>query len=53
MNNLNYIDEDDLLLERPNIREKCNIRSNEGMQEYLNLYNTYNNLLIQFLMQEY
>ena len=53
MKQLNYIEEEDLLLERPNLREKCNIRSNEGMQEYLNLYNTYNNLLIQFLMQEY
>lgn len=53
MKKLNYIEEDDLLLERPNIREKCNIRSDEGMQEYLILYNTYNNLLIQFLMKEY
>lgn len=53
MKQLNYINEEDLLLERPDIREKCNIRSDEGMQEYLNLYNTYNNLLIQFFMKEY
>ena len=53
MTNLNYINEEDLLLERPDIREKCNIRTDNGMQEYLNLYNAYNNLLIQFLMDEY
>lgn len=53
MTNLNYVNEEDLLLERPDIREKCNIRTDNGMQEYLNLYNAYNNLLIQFLMDEY
>ena len=53
MKKLNYITEEDLLLERPDIREKCNIRTDNGMQEYLNLYNVYNNLLIQFLMNEY
>ena len=53
MKMINYIDEEELLIERPNIREECNIKSNEGMQEYLNLYNIYNNLLIQFLMKEY
>lgn len=53
MNKLNYIDESTLLLERPNIRENCKIKTDDEMTEYLILYNTYNNLLIQFLMKEF
>lgn len=49
----NYIDEEFLLLERPNIREELGIRSDAEMREYLHLYNTYNNLLIQYAMKQY
>lgn len=49
----NYIDEEFLLLERPNIREELGIRSDAEMREYLKLYNTYNNLLIQYAMKQY
>ncbi len=53
MNKLNYVDEEYLLLERPNIREECNIRTDEDMKNYLTVYNVYNNLLIQFLCKKY
>ncbi len=53
MNNKNYIDEDFLLLERPNIREELGIKSDAEMREYLQLYNTYKDLLIQYAMKQY
>ena len=49
----NYIDEEYLLLERPNIREEAKISNDEDMQKYLQMYNTYNNLLIQYVSQKY
>lgn len=53
MNKNNFIDEEYLLLERPNIREECNIKNNEEMNNYLAVYNVYSNLLIQFLIKKY
>ncbi len=53
MNKVNFIDEEFLLLERPNIRQECNIKSDAEMNGYLILYNVYNNLLIQFMMKKY
>ena len=53
MNKVNFIDEEFLLLERPNIRQECNIKSDLEMNNYLILYNVYNNLLIQFMIQKY
>ena len=47
MNINNFIDEEYLLLERPNIR------SDEEMENYIIAYNVYSNLLIQFLMKKY
>ena len=49
----NFIDEEFLLLERPNIRSECHITSDLEMQNYLALYNTYSNLLIQFMIKKY
>lgn len=53
MNKNNFIDEEYLLLERPNIREECNIKNNEEMNNYLAVYNVYSDLLIQFLIKKY
>lgn len=53
MNKNNFIDEEYLLLERPNIREECNIKSDEEMNNYIISYNVYSNLLIQFLIKKY
>lgn len=53
MSKNNFIDEEYLLLERPNIRKECNIKSNEEMNNYLAIYNVYNNLLIQFMIKKY
>ncbi len=53
MNKMNYVDETFLLLERPNIREECNINSEEEMNKYLIAYNTYNELLIKFLIKKF
>lgn len=53
MKKINYVDEDFLLLERPNIREECNINNDDEMNNYLNVYNSYNDLLIQFLSKKY
>lgn len=53
MNINNFIDEEYLLLERPNIREECNIKNDEEMESYIIAYNVYSNLLIQFLMKKY
>jgi len=53
MNDLNIIDENFLLLERPNLRMECNISDSNIMNNYLILYSVYNILLIQFLMKEY
>lgn len=49
----NFIDEEYLLLERPKIREECNIKADEEMRNYLIAYNVYSNLLIQFVMKKY
>ena len=49
----NYIDEEHLLLERPNIRVECNIQNDENMQKYIMAYNAYNNLLVQYFMKNY
>ena len=53
MEHTNFIDEDFLLLERPNIRKECNIKSEEEMNKYLIAYNTYSSLLVQFFMKKY
>lgn len=53
MRNDNFIDEEYLLLERPNIREECDIKSDKEMDNYIILYNVYSNLLLQFLMKKY
>lgn len=53
MKNDNFVDEEYLLLERPNIREELNIHTDEEMQNYLALYNAYNNLLVQYMMKKY
>ena len=53
MKKLNFIDEEFLLIERPNIRKECKIKTDEEMANYLIAYNTYNNLLIQFLKKKY
>lgn len=53
MSKSNFIDEEFLLLERPNIREECNIQTEEEMNNYLAIYNVYNNLLIQFLIKKF
>lgn len=53
MNLENYIDEEYLLLERPNIKNECNIKNNEEMNNYLIAYNVYNNLLIQFIIKKF
>lgn len=49
----NYIDEEYLLLERPNIREEVGIASDEDMDKYLKMYNAYNNLLIPYIGKKY
>ena len=49
----NFIDEEYLLLERPNIKEECKIKSDEEMNNYIIVYNVYSNLLIQFLIKKY
>lgn len=53
MNKENFISEELLLLERPNIRMECKINSDDEMNNYLKVYNTYNDLLIQFFMKQY
>ncbi len=53
MSRLNFIDEEFLSIERPNIRKECNIKSDVEMANYLIAYNTYSNLLIQFLNKKY
>ena len=53
MNKMNFVDEELLLLERPNIRKECNIKSDEEMKKYLLIYSVYNKLLIEFLIEKY
>ena len=53
MNKMNFVDEELLLLERPNIRKECNIKSDEEMKKYLLIYSVYNKLLVEFLIEKY
>lgn len=53
MNNLNKIYKEDILLERPNLINECNINTDDEMSEYLALYNVYNNFLIQYIMKKF
>ena len=53
MNKMNFVDEELLLLERPNIRKECNIKSDEEMKNYLLIYSVYNKLLVEFLIEKY
>lgn len=53
MNKLNFIDEEFLVLERPDIRQECNIKSDEQMEKYLIFYNVYSNLLVQYMIKKY
>lgn len=49
----NFVDKETLLIERPNLKIECNIQTDEGIENYMILYNTYNTLLIQFLIKKF
>ena len=51
MNNL--INEEDLLLERPNLQEECHIVNDSDLDNYIRLYNIYNRFLIQYIMKRF
>lgn len=49
----NFINENELMLERPNLREECNITTDKEMENYLIAYNVYSNLLIQYMSKKF
>lgn len=47
------IDAAALLLERPDLKQECHLKTNAQLQDYMNAYSTYNCLLLQFLIRDF
>ena len=44
---------EDILLERLHIKEECNLNTEKDINNYVTIYNIYNQLLLSYMMKDY